>query len=76
MNARLKQSLQAAEATLPQAGQNRLALIVDTFTANYRQGSEAVFSARELEELQKIENEEFIEASSEKVSALFAKYGL
>jgi len=59
MNPRLKESLEAAEMVLPQSGQDRLAVIVEAFTANFQTSGQTMFSEAELAELREIENEEY-----------------
>ena len=76
MNTRLKESLETAESILPQDGQDKLALVVDMFTANYGQNAQDNFSQEELGEIEQMAHEPFIEADPEKVKALFARHGV
>lgn len=74
MNAHLKASLESAERTLPESGQELLAQMVDAFTENFDRQPQADFSAEELGEIRQIDAEAFEEADPEKVNAVFARH--
>jgi hypothetical protein len=75
MNTHLKDSIQAAERTLPDEGQEQLAALIDLFTANFARSPDSDFSAEELAHLKVVASETFVEADPEAVAALFAKHG-
>lgn len=75
MNTRLKNSIDAAERSLPNDGQEQLAALIDLFTVNFKRTPDADFSAEELEHLKNVADEPFVEADQKAVAAIFAKHG-
>lgn len=76
MNTRLKESVALAENELPQEGQEKLADLVDSFTAHYGMNFQNNFTVEELAELKQIEQSELAKANPSDVATFFAKYGL
>ncbi len=70
MNARLQHLLAEAE-TLPEAEQDDLADLVESFLAHH--SDEAVFTPEELEHIARIEAEPFVEADPKEIAAIFAR---
>jgi hypothetical protein len=75
MNARLKDSIEAAERSLPSEGQEQLAALIDLFTVNFERSADADFSADELRHLRAMADEPFVEADPKAIAALFRKHG-
>ncbi|SMX45583.1 hypothetical protein OCA8868_03330 [Octadecabacter ascidiaceicola] len=73
MNAHLKDSLQSAERTLPEAGQEALANVIEAFTLNYGLTAEANFTGDELAEIRQLATEPFVEADPKEVADFFAQ---
>ena len=75
MNMRLKDSINAAERSLPDGGQEQLAALIDLFTVNFERTPDTDFSAEERRHLERVANETFIDADPKAVAALFRKHG-
>jgi len=74
MNAHLKASLQSAQQSLPEAGQEALAQMIEAFILNWDRDPKADFSATELAEIRQLDAEPFVEADPAEVSAFFARH--
>jgi hypothetical protein len=72
MNARLHHLLAEAES-LPEAEQDLLADLVESFMASHA-GSD-LFTPEELEHIRRLESEPFVEADPDEVAAFFARRG-
>lgn len=75
MNTRLKDSIEAAERSLPSDGQEQLAALIDLFTVNFERAPGADFSTEELRHLKDVADEPFVEADPKAIAALFRKHG-
>lgn len=73
MNVRLRTLLEEAETRLSEAGQRRLAEIVEAFVATHE--GEEDFTQTERAHLASIDREPFREADPAEVAALFARRG-
>ena len=73
MNQRLRESVSQAETTLPIEAQDRLAEIVEAFTANHGLTAETVCTPEELEHIRRIAAEPFEPADQAEVKAFFQR---
>ncbi len=73
MNARLRHLLEDAETRLSEAGQRRLAELVEAYVATHE--GEGDFTGDELAHLSEVDREPFAPADPAEVAALFARRG-
>lgn len=68
----LRTSIEKAESVLTEDGQEKLALMIDTFTRSHEVIADQHFSAAELDEIRTFAKQPFRPASDQDVAAFFS----
>lgn len=68
----LRTSIEKAESVLTEDGQEKLALMIDTFTRSHEVIADRRFNAAELDEIRALAKQPFRPASEEDVAAFFS----